>query len=241
MRNRFPARWLLYVSFELTNVPGAVFLPRAPVVYQRADANWAPTHCPVSVGLVDGMAAWPSSACRSVTRCCCAPARASLIAVSGVRFHPNAIKFPHSPLPMVDSSVPGRAILKTVRASLRLARNSSKLLTVSQLLAMESNIINTLATVRGQIQAEQSGTLSIGCSERTASHPRFTDDCKVILNMSDWDGTSDEEKEDTDAVGSNPPNGARAARRSRTEVAGGEGSNGARRTSRASPTSRCRH
>jgi len=60
---------------------------------------------------------------------------------------------------MTDSSSPphGRAILRAVRASLRLVNGSSELLTVSQLRAMESDLRKTLAVVKGRAQARQPG------------------------------------------------------------------------------------
>ena len=51
-----------------------------------------------------------------------------------------------------------RAIVKTVRASMRLVGGSSELLTVSQLFAVKSDIHKALAIVNGQIQASQSST-----------------------------------------------------------------------------------
>ena len=65
---------------------------------------------------------------------------------------------------MTDPSAVGRAVLGTVHASLKLARNSSDLLTMSQLLAMEGNIYATLAVVSDQIQAKRSGTFAKSCS-----------------------------------------------------------------------------
>ena len=50
------------------------------------------------------------------------------------------------------------AIVKTVHASMRLVGGSSELLTVSQILAVKSDLRKTLAIVNGQIQAAQSST-----------------------------------------------------------------------------------
>ena len=60
---------------------------------------------------------------------------------------------------MADSSTfpHGRAILKTVRTSLRLVGGSSELLTVSQLRAVESDLRKTLTVVKGRAQARQPG------------------------------------------------------------------------------------
>lgn len=96
---------------------------------------------------------------------------------------------------------------------------------------MESSISETLAIVSGQIRAERSSGFPASYSWRTATYSRFTDGCRIILNVSDWDDTSDEEKEGVEAVGRNPPNVSQAGRRSHTEVAAGKGGNGPRRTS----------
>ena len=138
---------------------------------------------------------------------------------------------------MTDPSAAGRAILGTVHASLKLARNSSELLTISQLLAMEGNICATLAVVSDQIQVKRSSTFAKSSSWCTATDSHFTGG----LDASDWDNASDEEKEDAGGASSNPPDVSRTSRRSRAEFAGSEGGNGPRRMSYVSPMSRYRH
>jgi len=80
-----------------------------------------------------------------------------------------------------------RAILRDVRASLRLVKSSSGLFTISQLLAVNYELRKTLAVIGGQIQAAQS------------------DGRRVVLDTSDWESASDEEKdgkkEETGAAG----------------------------------------
>jgi hypothetical protein len=97
---------------------------------------------------------------------------------------------------MTDSSPTARAIARTANASLKLVSSSTALLSLSQLLAMQSELRGTLATVNGQIQAELSGTSSMNIPRRLSTHPRFIDDHKVVIDLSDWDSVSDGEKED---------------------------------------------
>jgi len=92
---------------------------------------------------------------------------------------------------MTDPST-GRAIVNAIRASLRLVSSSSELLTISQLLAVKSDLRETLAIVNGQIGAMQSGTFPRNVLECLATYRNFTDDHKLIINMSDWE---DEEEE----------------------------------------------
>lgn len=97
---------------------------------------------------------------------------------------------------MTDPSPTARAIARTANASLRLVSSSTALLSLSQLLAMESELRGTLAIVNGQIQAELSGTFPINIPGRLTTHSRFTDDHRVVIDLSDWDSASDGEKED---------------------------------------------
>jgi len=89
-----------------------------------------------------------------------------------------------------------RAIVKAVRGSLRLVGSSSELLTASQLFAVRSDLHETLAIVNGQIQASQSGTSIWNVLERFATNSHFIDDQKLVIDLSDWEGSSDEGDED---------------------------------------------
>jgi hypothetical protein len=107
----------------------------------------------------------------------------------GVRFEP-----PSSLLPALHMSDPtGLAIVKAARASLRLVSCSSDQLTLSQLLAMESELRNTLAIVKGHIHAEFTGTSSKNVLKAYATHSYFTDDSRVLIDLTDW-ASSDEEE-----------------------------------------------
>jgi len=100
---------------------------------------------------------------------------------------------------MTDPSPSALAIFKAVRASLRLASSSSELLTIAQLLALKGDLRETLAIISGQIQTEESGTFTKKVVNRLEAHLCFTDDHKVIIDLSDWESTSDEEDEIEDA------------------------------------------
>lgn len=100
---------------------------------------------------------------------------------------------------MTDSSPTGLAILKAVRASLRLVSSSSELLTISQLLAVKHELCETFTVINAQIQVEQSGTFSKNIPHRLAAlatHSCFKDDRKVVIDLTDWESSSDEGKED---------------------------------------------
>lgn len=58
----------------------------------------------------------------------------------------------------------------------------------------------TLAVVRGQIQSEEFGMFTKEVFECLAVHSCFTDDNRVTIDLSDWENTSDEEKEDANAT-----------------------------------------
>jgi len=97
---------------------------------------------------------------------------------------------------MTDPSPTSLAIFKAVRASLRLASSSSELLTIAQLLALKGDLRETLAIISGQIRTEESGTFAKNVVKCLETHSCFTDDHKVIIDLSDWESTSDEEEED---------------------------------------------
>jgi len=96
------------------------------------------------------------------------------------------------------SNIPtGRAIVRAVRASLRLTGSSLELLTVSQLFAVKSELRQTLAIVNGQIQATHpSSTASSGGDlEYFTTDSCFTDDQQLVIDLSDWDSASEENGE----------------------------------------------
>lgn len=96
---------------------------------------------------------------------------------------------------MADSSPTGRAMVQAVRAALRLVSSSDELLTVSQLLAVKTEIGETLDFLNARIQAEQSGAFFEGIPGWLTTHLYFADDHKVVLDLSDWESASDGEEE----------------------------------------------
>jgi hypothetical protein len=106
---------------------------------------------------------------------------------------------------MNDSSPTGRAIFKAVGRSLKLARASSQLLTVSQLLAMEGRLRKMFAVISDEIETKQSGT-SFAISKSWATHTCFTDGYQIIIDVSDYEDSSDEEKEGGKGI-AGPANG----------------------------------
>jgi hypothetical protein len=110
---------------------------------------------------------------------------------------------------MTDHSRIDRAIVKALRASLKLASTSSGRLSLSQLYALNSDLRKTMAVINNQIQVEESGTSIENVLTQLATHSCFIDDRKILLDVSDWDSESDEEKEakkkDTSGVGSEYP------------------------------------
>jgi hypothetical protein len=110
---------------------------------------------------------------------------------------------------MTDHSRVDRAIIKALRASLKLASTSSGWLSLSQLYALNSDLHKTMAVINNQIQVEESGMSIENVLTQLATHSCFIDDRKILLDVSDWDSESDEEKEakkkDTSGVGSEYP------------------------------------
>jgi hypothetical protein len=110
---------------------------------------------------------------------------------------------------MTDSSPVDRAIINAVRALLKLASRSLGRFTISQLHALSSDLRRTMAVVNGQIQAEESSAFAKNVLKRLVTHSCFTDGGRVLLDMSDWDDESDEEKEaeekGTDGMGGKYP------------------------------------
>ena len=75
--------------------------------------------------------------------------------------------------------------------------------------ALSSDLRRTMAVVNGQIQAEESSAFAKNVLKRLVTHSCFTDGGRVLLDMSDWDDESDEEKEaeekGTDRMGGKYP------------------------------------
>lgn len=109
------------------------------------------------------------------------------------------------PLPMTDSSATGLAILNAVRASLRLVGCSSELLTITQLLTLKDDLRETLAIISAQIESENIGVFSRNFLRSLATHSRFTDDHRVIIDLSsDWESGSKAESEETENGDADP-------------------------------------
>jgi hypothetical protein len=96
---------------------------------------------------------------------------------------------------MTDHSRIDRAIVKALRASLKLASSSSGRLSLSQLYALNSDLCKTMAVISNQIQVEESGTSTENVLTWLATHSCFIDDRRIVLDVSDWDSESDEETE----------------------------------------------
>ena len=133
---------------------------------------------------------------------------ALFVSVSGVFFgiRPDT---PSPLLPMADSSPTGLAILNAVRASLRLVGCSSELLTITQLLALKDDLRETLAIISAQIESENFGAFSRNLFRSLATHLRFTDDHRVIIDLStsDWESSSKAENRDADPSTANTAEG----------------------------------
>jgi len=82
----------------------------------------------------------------------------------------------------------GRAIARAVRASLKLVGGSLELLTESQLIAIQSNLRQTLAIVDNEISSTQISKFAANTLESLAADSRFTDGQRVVIDLSDWEG-----------------------------------------------------
>jgi hypothetical protein len=103
---------------------------------------------------------------------------------------------------MADSldSPTGLAIVRALRASLRLVSSSSELLTISQLLAAKHDLCEMLAIVNGQIRTINSGSLVGKIREYPVPNTRFKGDKKVIIDLDDWEDTLDEGGKNNDEI-----------------------------------------
>ena len=106
----------------------------------------------------------------------------------------SPLALPHS---MTDSNTACETF-EAVRTSTILARTSLQFLTLAQLLMLKDDLHKTLAVVDGQIRAdlEAPGMFAKNLFERLTTHSCFTGDRRVIIDSSDWEGTSDEEEEE---------------------------------------------
>lgn len=97
----------------------------------------------------------------------------------------------------------GRAIVKAVRGTLGLVSSSSELLNGSQLLAVKSELRQTLAIVKGQLHFMKSGTFADNVLRCLAVNRSSTG--SNFIDISDWESADEEEEpsgEDGSAVGS---------------------------------------
>lgn len=83
---------------------------------------------------------------------------------------------------MTDTCPTAHEITNATRASLRLVNSITGLLTLSQLLAMESELRITLAFVQSGIQAQLSGAFSENIPRPLADHSCFTEPPGVTTN-----------------------------------------------------------
>ena len=67
---------------------------------------------------------------------------------------------------------------------------------MAHLRALKDDLHATLAIIRGQIQSEGFSTFTKNILKCLTTHSSFTDDHRMIIDMSDWENASDEEKED---------------------------------------------
>jgi hypothetical protein len=98
---------------------------------------------------------------------------------------------------MADTPPTGCKIFRVILVSLKVMKDLPGQLTVPQLFALEADLRGTLAVVCGEIHARQSDSGSFAWSflPPFAAHLCFTCDYRVIINMSDYKDSSDEEKE----------------------------------------------
>ena len=88
----------------------------------------------------------------------------------------------------------GRAIVRAVRASLKVVDSSLELLTTSQLSAIQSDLRRTLTTVSGQILLAESGKLTTDTLEALAADSCFAGGEQVVIDLSDWEDEPDRDR-----------------------------------------------
>jgi hypothetical protein len=89
----------------------------------------------------------------------------------------------------------GRAIVKTVHASLSLVSSSSELLTLSQLYAVRNELLVALAITNSKIRVGKSSLSFTTILKYPATNLHSTGEKKEVIDISNWDATSDEESE----------------------------------------------
>ena len=107
--------------------------------------------------------------------------------------------FHHLPLlppNMTDSSTTSNSIFAVVHMSLRLAGNLLDMLTMAHLHTLKDDLHVMLAIIHGQIQSKGFSTFTKNILKCLTTHSSFTDNHRMIIDMSDWENASDEEKED---------------------------------------------
>jgi len=95
----------------------------------------------------------------------------------------------------------GRAIVRAVRASLKVVGSSLELLTTSQLSAIQSDLRRTLTTVSGQISLAESGKLTTDTLEALAADSCFAGGEQVVIDLSDWEDEPDRDRNSDDRNG----------------------------------------
>ena len=85
----------------------------------------------------------------------------SFAEVSSISLSPICYHLLCSPAPdMTDSSATSNSIFAVIHTSLRLASNSSDMLTMAHLRTLRNDLQATLAIIRGQIQSKGFGTFT---------------------------------------------------------------------------------
>lgn len=92
----------------------------------------------------------------------------------------------------------GRAILRAVRASMKLVDSSLELLTESQLIAMRSDLHRTLAIVNGRLSPAHPSKFAINVLKSLVADSYSTANQKVVIDLSDWDSDGSDKDENSD-------------------------------------------
>jgi hypothetical protein len=127
------------------------------------------------------------------------------------------------PLPMVllmnDSSPTGRAIVNSLRSSLKLVCSSLELLTYSQLSALEYALRQTMPIISAQLTLERGSMLFQKPPECIMTYLLFSGNPNLVLDVDDWESASSKCK--TEA----PSGGKRLLLHSYTRITGSGGGN----------------
>ena len=96
---------------------------------------------------------------------------------------------------MADPNTPtSRAILKAIHASLGLVASSSELFTYSQLCAVRDDLKKALAIVDGKTEVIRTSLFLMEVLEYLVTNPFYTGKKRLIIDLSDWDTSSDEDE-----------------------------------------------